>query len=913
MMISPATLHIRLTSGQLPPAEGSTAVNQFLGGPETLLAWLEMQLGLQVAEVSTADRVTQYAGLLDAVTDSVISDSMRVDRWATATDLLNRRDELLLANWNESKPTDNLPALVQDLATANSDNPETFPAVAQRLVAVDAALASGAVLPNHSCILYDKPSKWPERWQLIFKNMEISEATRAVTHAISGSALQLAQSTILSGSAPDNATAPLDSSFRYLTTRSETAAVEAVAAILASGGDQLASTVICCEDENLAVRLDAALARLGLPTFGAAIFTQAHPILQILPLTLALCVEPVDPQVLLDFLNLPILPIPKAAARKLAKALSEQPGLGSSEWNKTLQNLYANVSFDNDGGESSAAATTKLKDRIDSWLHYERVGSGELIPTKQIANRCRMIAQWASGRAQMMEKDPTANSDVVTALKKTAGHASTVGKLAVSQGETISLPQLDRLTETAFGTGTRTRPQAKQHQSALLVQSLAEINGNYSRLIWLGLGTEDATRSRWSTAQLRLFREAGINLDDGNNALASLRGAEARGFCQITESFLAVGVPGDLVKRLHPIWISARSVIETGHPSEQELAAHSLEDFITTDNVADIVPFNFTCEKTTVVPHQPVRPEWNIPANLMQDRDRSSATELEARLACPLKWTLGYQAKLYPSNISQLPSGPLLYGLFLHSVLEDVFDGGGDLPSVEDAVSAVTEMFDKKLKTDAAPLAQASEYAIASELRGQLQFATKVLIEALSAGDYSIVGLEVKLDSEAFGRKLTGSIDCLAKRPDGKQAVIDFKFGRATARGEMLEDGKALQLATYAYASRDGADNFPAVAFLILNNGRFATPSGSALAGGEIEILDGPPIEDVWNAFVAAIENSGDWLTTDARVPARPLQDPANWPGGVELVLKDRLNRNETQSPCSYCDYSAICGRQPVD
>jgi hypothetical protein len=207
MMISPATLHIRLTSGQLPPAEGSTAVNQFLGGPETLLAWLEMQLGLQVAEVSTADRVTQYAGLLDAVTDSVISDSMRVDRWATATDLLNRRDELLLANWNESKPTDNLPALVQDLATANSDNPETFPAVAQRLVAVDAALASGAVLPNHSCILYDKPSKWPERWQLIFKNMEISEATRAVTHAISGSALQLAQSTILSGSAPDNATA----------------------------------------------------------------------------------------------------------------------------------------------------------------------------------------------------------------------------------------------------------------------------------------------------------------------------------------------------------------------------------------------------------------------------------------------------------------------------------------------------------------------------------------------------------------------------------------------------------------------------------------------------------------------------------------------------------------------------------
>lgn len=913
MIISPATLHIRLTPGQLPPAEGSTAVNQFIGGPETLLAWLEMQLGLQVAEVSTAQRVTQYAGLLDAVTDSVVSDSMQVDRWATASDLLNRRDELLLANWDESNPIESLPALVQDLATATSDNPKTFPTVAQRLVAIDETLASGAVLPKHVCILYDGPSKWPQRWQLVFEKLQLGEPTASRTSAIVDSALQLAQSTILLGSAPDNASVSQDRSFRYLTTRSETAAVEAVAAILAANRDQLASTVICCEDESMAVRLDAALARLGLPTFGAATTTQAHPILQILPLTLALSIEPVDPQVLLDFLNLPTLPIPKAAARKLAKALSQQPGLGSSEWNKALQELYANDAVGGDDDKISAASTANLKDRIDSWLHFERVGSGEPIPTKLITRRCAMISQWAAGRAQMMEKDPTANTDVIIALKKAAGHASTVGELSASQGKTISLPQLDRLTEEAIGTGTRTRPQAQQHQSALLVQSLAEINGFYSRLIWLGLGTQDASRSRWSTAQLRQFREVGIDLDDGSHTLASLRSAEARGFCQITESFLAVGIPSDLVKRLHPIWISARSVLKTEKPSDPEPAALSLEDLITRDYIAEIAPFEFACKVTVVTPYQPVRLEWNIPANLMQDRDRSSATELETRLGCPLKWTMQYQANLYPSSVSQLPSGPRLYGLFLHNVLEEVFDGGGDLPNVDDAVAAVTEMYDSKLVTDAAPLAQASEYANASRLRVQLQFATKVLIEALEEGDYSIVGLEVELDSEAFGRKLTGSIDCLAKRPDGKQAVIDFKFGRDVARVQMLADGKALQLATYAYASRDAADNFPAVAYLILYNGRFATPSGSALVGRKIETVDGPAIEDVWNNFVNAIENCGDWLTTESLVPARPLQNPADWPAGAGLVLSDSLTGDETQSPCAYCDYSAICGRQIVD
>ena len=189
-MISPATLHIRLTPGQLPPAEGSTAVNQFLGGPETLLAWLETQLGLKVAEVSTAGRVTQYAGLLDTVTDSVVSDSMQVDRWATASDLLNRRDELLLANWDEANPIDSLPAIVQDLATATSNSPETFPTVAQRLVAIDKTLVSGAVLPEHICILYDESSKWPQRWQSVFEKLQLGKPTASRVSAISDSALQ---------------------------------------------------------------------------------------------------------------------------------------------------------------------------------------------------------------------------------------------------------------------------------------------------------------------------------------------------------------------------------------------------------------------------------------------------------------------------------------------------------------------------------------------------------------------------------------------------------------------------------------------------------------------------------------------------------------------------------------------------
>ena len=903
-MIPHATLHIRLAAGQIQPKQGSIAANVFTGGPNTLLNWLESQLGLQPQNIRIAERITQYATALESVKESVISESMAVDRWATATELLRRRDELLLADWDTSAD-DNIPALVQNLATAENKSPAAIPSIAGRLMAILEALNNGAILPVHECILQDPINKWPTRWQQVLGQLQITSTPEPTAQAPAKSALRFAQDTVLTGKTDQATAAPQDKSFRYLQTRSETTAIEAVAAILAESPNRLASTVICCEDGQLAIRLDAALARLGLPTLGAATSTQAHPILQILPLTLSLCFQPVDPQALLDFLNLPVLPIPKRAARKLASALAEQPGLGSSEWENALDLIYAR---DKEDPESNG----ELQTRIESWLYNNRIDRGEHIPTYLLSDRCKLLSQWATTRAQQMDKDPDANRDIIMALKKAAGHASLVDELASCQGETISEPQLARLVEEAIGSGAQSRPQLQCDGAPLLVKSLAEINAPYSHLIWLGLGTHDAKRSRWSSANLRMFNEAGIQLDDGSNRLSSLRGSEARGFCQISEAMLAIAVPSDFDKRFHPIWLSSRSILFADGKDEPDPIM--LEEYITQGIDDDLGPFTLPTGMKTIEPPQPERNEWDIPAELMQDRETASATELETRLGCPLKWTLGYQARLYGSSVAQLPDGVQLYGLFLHSVLEQVFSGGGELPTPKTAAKKVVAMFDKQLATEAAPLAQPQQYATTNKLRKQIHYATQVFIESLRDGDYGIIGLEVEIDGDVFGKQLRGQIDCLAKRPDGKQAIIDFKFGGHNKYTKMLEEGKAVQLATYAHSQRDAAGNYPAVAYLILANGRFVTPNGSAIKGGDgLQTVDGPPISEVWDKFVKAIEKCGTWLTTAAKVPAWPLHSPHQWPKGVELVLQDDLKIDESQTPCRYCDYTKICGIQRLE
>ena len=839
-MITAAQLAIRLTPEAISPNWSRVGVNEIHGGPETLLRWLETQLGLPVPAIHKADRITEYAAALDTVTDSVITSSMKSDRWATASELLARRDELLLAGWDETD-SESLPDVVSDLARAVAGRTMTFPGEAKRLKRVLDALRAGQVLPTHQCVLHDAPDKWPPVWREVLAELTVVGPSDLRSHAAEGSALHAAQSVVRGKTVAGIAQ---DATFRYVHTRSESASVEFVVAVLASAKEKLSSTVVCCEDDDLAMRLDACLSRVGLPTTGASAWSRAHPALQVLPLSLALCWEPVDPQALLDFLTLPILPLPRKAASRLAKALTQEPGLGSSQWEQALEEL-CNEENDPDG---------KLRERLDAWLLCDRATRGTDISSRALRTRAALVSQWASGRASLLAKDDDASPELIQALQIAAGQASLLGELAESQGTSLSEPQLARLLEEALANGVETISCIEAEGGPIRVCSLAEIDGPCDRLIWLGLGTGDAPGSRWSTNQLRELRNAGIDIDDGNTALSALRSAEVRGYNFVGEAFLAVLLPQDLDRRWHPIWLAIRGLLPT-QDIEQPLV---FEDLVTAGETTALSPFVFECQDANIQAPQPLRPLWDIPRELLRDRETVSATELQDRLACPLKWTLTYQAELRPSQIAELPGDFQLKGTFCHSVLERVLGEGGDLPTVAEAVAAVVTAFDERLPLDAAPLAQPDKYFERQRLRSELENATRVLVGALASGGYRIVGIEVELSGYAFGKPLNGWIDCVAEREDGEEAVIDFKYGGRAKYHSLIEEGKAVQLATYAYGRSTVNDRFPGVAYLVLSDGLLYTPSESPVDGDNNRaVINAPGIESVWQDFSNAIKQRG--------------------------------------------------------
>ena len=282
-----------------------------------------------------------------------------------------------LAGWSE-RDSDSLPRLVCDLRAAEGRT-FAFPDEAARLHNILQALADGQTLPSHRCILFDRSDLWPTLWQEILRRLTVSDAPASLPAAQEGTSLRSAQTIVRGGAA--HAFRP-DASFRYLSTRSETAACEFIAASLRQAPQRLSETVIYCEDDAAALRLDSCLNRLGLATMGATAQSIAHPVLQVLPLCLSLIWEPVDPETLLDFLTLPVNPLPRRAASRLAESLSEQPGLGSDRWEETLFDVCSETN-DPDG---------TLKAKIGDWLLSERATRGGPIASNLVRQRCNRVA-----------------------------------------------------------------------------------------------------------------------------------------------------------------------------------------------------------------------------------------------------------------------------------------------------------------------------------------------------------------------------------------------------------------------------------------------------------------------------------------------------------------------------------------
>ena len=217
------------------------------------------------------------------MTHGAITASMKTDRWATAFELLSRRDELLLAGWGGRIPT-NSPALYAISLAPAAGRAFVFPSEADRLRQVLRALDDGQVLPPHQCMLLDSPDAWPAICGAVLGRLNIADAPQTAPHAPPHSALYAVSGSFAVRQVPGRTRCDLPLRPNVQRVRGHRVRCRRPRAIAGHVGEH----GICVDDDDVALRLDACLRRAGLPTAGASGWSRAHPVLQVLPLTLAL-------------------------------------------------------------------------------------------------------------------------------------------------------------------------------------------------------------------------------------------------------------------------------------------------------------------------------------------------------------------------------------------------------------------------------------------------------------------------------------------------------------------------------------------------------------------------------------------------------------------------------------------------
>lgn len=842
-------------SGAWPgPLEGRAAVaGETWVGEAGLLGLLETSLGLAGPPIPSSRRV---AALVPAVRSSegFWSASASIDPLAVSRRLLGWRDFLFFQGWR-GEEIPGAPRLTA-LAAVTHD---ALPGSVDRLLAVESALAVHSAEVAELSFLAE-PYSFPTAWRRLFDALArqgTRTAAMPLAPAPASGDLSAARG---SGFVPTG-----DGSLQLVHPVGPLEAAESVAAWLAAQ-DSLDGTVVISPEPVL----DTALRRHGLPTTGAAATAADDALLPVVPLTLALGLDPADPQQALDLLLLPVGPVPKSVAGSLADALHDQPAVGSPKWTAALERTLDRIE-----DESRRKA---LSERLEQLFRPGAIR--ESYPVEEARRRLAVLERWLRGRIER-DDDPAPFERALSSCLDTADVLDRSGLTELTES------QLGRVVAEASTALPASAPFPRE--AGLGVVGLpGGIGGPARRIVW------------WRFQRAESLSSGSFPATPAERAALAAVGIE-------------IETPGvESVRRAlrwrRPLLYAGESLVLVAPHRDaagEELHPHSLWDEITAsfapggrpDLLERPAPFGSrtpACSVRSLRPLPEPRVDWSGPA--VPPREVESPSSLEKLLGCSLLHALTYAGGLWPGRSGTLPGEAMLLGSVCHSVLERVLARTGLTP--DEAGEEAERLFDTT-----GPFLGASLFLPGAErdravARRAVRDAARHLVGLAARLGVSRVEVERSLEAPWPGGTVRGRADLIFSSPS---AVVDLKWSKGIRR-DLLRDGGALQLAAYArlLAHEDGLIDPPPVAYFILRDAVLLAQSESDFPGAEA--VGGPPPREVWEALESAALAAREHVARgELASPGREQDEKA-----AAALTDEGLF---VPAPCRYCDCGALCGR----
>ncbi|HMQ46546.1 MAG TPA: PD-(D/E)XK nuclease family protein [Saprospiraceae bacterium] len=817
---------LEFDSGCLPLPEHSTGGTHYVG-PNGLLRFLEIHLGLP--GYSSNDeylRIEQYRQALlrheQSSDQPFYRASFQADQFATATFLLSKRDELLLAGWDFAIAT-TLPERLGILAEienyfqpASSEAApllKLLPGFSDRIKTIVQYLAMRQ-LPPLQLYFYEPEQLLPigiKRLLQQLKKVGVPLMPWPDSESNGHSDLDHFRHVLQSRKAKKYALQG-DGSLLILKGRQETELAAFTACLLKQNPEFRPIGIVPASN----IALENALIQEGLPALGIASASLARPTLQVLKLVPVFLWEPIDPYKIMEFVSLSVKPLEKELANRIAALMAQTPGLNSEAWNvmiaRYFDELPQRAAFD------KSLQIEKIRHQYQFWFTRRRYDISQVVPKEEVLDIFDFLARWA---VEGFEETGSKNTSLLV-LSEQAKRI--VALLEALPEEWLSALDVERIVRTIYeGSPVQLRQEELGHLP--FVSSSGAIMEPVDAILWWNFIQQESENffSFWYPAEIQWLKLKGIVLDTPQKKNQLQLWQRIRPIVQCRQRLILV-VPEMVDGR----WVNP-------HPLTGDLQA--IFDDLSSITI-DIKDQQNTQQQSTRFKwptYQPlekialgqvkaflkVHPRWGLSLN-----EEETFSSLQDLLYYPYQWVFRHKLKLKKSFILSIVKDETMLGNLAHRVFEKLLKEAGSNWNQQRVFQYVEQEIQRLFTREGAVLLMYGKEPERVHFVQNIKHAAWSLLRHIYDNNWEVADTELPLSGALEAVQLNGRADLVLQRGD-ERAVVDLKWRGSNYRSQLIKSEEDLQLVLYSYLL-EPREKWAHTAFFIMQKGQMLTRNALA-------------------------------------------------------------------------------------
>lgn len=851
---------------------------QAIMGPNALLSWLEGQLGLLYEESNDYLRMEQYRQSLKAVVarkeaqgkqPPFYQKSLQSDSLATASALLDRRDELRLLGWEFTNDTE-LPPRLQALAEVEQSLRQIYgelhPGFADRFALMRKALDE-LNIPLQSLQLREPEQHWPPAWQAFFEQLRskgISVHSRPAPGLASDKQLGHLQKHLRGqDSTPLDESVEPDGSILLFRAKRETDLAIFLSKLFFQNPQY--RPLLLIPEKNRA--LDNALIQESLPSLGILSDSLARPTLQVLKLMGSFLWKPLDPYKVLEFLSLQKKPFDEQLAKRIAGVMAERPGIGSSRWSFEVARFFEKQEAAAAENPSKQKKLEKAREHYNFWFNRRRVPADQSVDIRTVMELFRYVERWARAEQKQSKEQDEQLQNSLLVLQAQARRIVELLEVFPESENRLSALQLERIVRTVYEPAPLQFRLAEKghldyvHQGSAILEAVPEL------LWWNFIHTEQEPGfPRWYPAELRyLQRQLGWEPESPaqENQRKLWQRRQAPLYCQERLVLLLPDFVEGKAVLPHPLWGDLKALFGESY---LEKCTYQLPE-----SPANALFEMFDFPKQEVLPIAPIsRPKPYLKmeqADNLQAREQESHSSLQSLFFYPYQWVFKYKVKLNGASLLSVVDERRMYGNLAHSLFEGLFKEQMESQrhwTQEEVYAYIQNNYRGLMEREGAVLLLYGRDPDRINFVQRTQFAAWTLLQAIQENGWQIWAIEKSLQGTFQGIAISGIADLILHNDKKEFAIVDLKWSGKKRRSDAIINQEDLQLVLYSRLLCDShpketVDNWAHTAYFIIQDAQLLARNDFAF-GRQVQALvpDADHLsiqQDIWEKM----QNTYQW------------------------------------------------------